>query len=180
MAIVPIALVHTATAETCIGSLRVASTKRGLAYLELPHASGCGLQGWLRRYAAQARVEEGYEPNRVALQQVAEYLSGKRADFELALDLRGTEFQLAVWSAVLEIPYGETRTYAELARAVGRPTARRAVGTANGANPVSLVVPCHRVIASGGKLGGYAGGLDLKAKLLAMEQSRAVARGSLL
>ena len=71
-----IALVHTATAETCIGTLRVASTKRGLAYLELPHASGRGLQGWLRRYAAQARVEEGYEPNRVALQQVAEYLSG--------------------------------------------------------------------------------------------------------
>ena len=78
---------------------------------------------------------------------------------------------MTVWTALLGIPYGETRTYAEIARIVGRPRAVRAVGAANGANPVALVVPCHRVIATGGKLGGYAGGLELKARLLAMEQS---------
>ncbi len=86
------------------------------------------------------------------------------------LDPRGTEFQLRVWNALREIPYGETRSYAEVAAQVGTPRAVRAVGTANGANPLSLVIPCHRVIASGGKLGGYGGGLDLKARLLAMEQ----------
>ena len=79
---------------------------------------------------------------------------------------------MEVWSALREIPYGEPRSYAEIARGVGRPRAVRAVGAANGANPIALVVPCHRVIASTGRLGGYGGGLDLKAKLLAMEQSR--------
>ena len=96
---------------------------------------------------------------------------GKRWEFDLALDLRGTVFQLEVWSALRDIPYGETRSYAQQAVVVGRPNAVRAVGTANGANPLSLVVPCHRVIATGGKLGGYGGGLELKARLLAMEQT---------
>ncbi len=99
--------------------------------------------------------------------------------FELPLDLRGTPFQRAVWEALQEIPYGETRSYAEIARRVGQPNAVRAVGAANGANPVALIVPCHRVIASGGKLGGYGGGLALKGKLLAMERSRP-AQGQLL
>jgi O-6-methylguanine DNA methyltransferase len=97
----------------------------------------------------------------------------------LALDLRGTPFQLEVWSALREIPYGETRSYADIAREVGRPSAVRAVGAANGANPLSIVVPCHRVIASDGRLQGYGGGVSLKAKLLAMEQSRP-AQGLLL
>lgn len=165
--------------DSAIGTLRVASTSEGLAYVELPHADGRGLAGWLRRVAPDAQCVEGYAPNRQAIREIQEYLEGKRTSFGLALDLRGTPFQLEVWSALREIPYGETRSYAEIARALGRPRALRAVGAANGANPLAIVVPCHRVIESGGRLGGYAGGLALKAKLLAMEQSRP-AQGLLL
>ncbi len=172
--------VHTAQFESPIGSLRVASTDAGLAYLELPHASGRGLSGWLRRQLPGASAEDGFAPNRTAIAQILEYLEGKRAGFDLPLDLRGTHFQLEVWSALREIPYGETRSYAQIAEAVGRPSAVRAVGTANGANPVSLVVPCHRVIASTGRLAGYAGGIALKARLLAMERSQTEAQGRLL
>jgi len=164
-------IVHTAQVDSPIGSLRLASTTAGLAYVELPNASGRGLRGWLRRCLPEARCVEGFAPNRRAAQQVIEYLEGKRTEFELELDPRGTDFQRRVWSALREIPYGETRSYAEVARRIGRPRAVRAVGTANGANPLSLVVPCHRVIASGGKLGGYGGGLELKKRLLAMEQT---------
>lgn len=167
----PIERVLTATVETPIGALRLASTDRGLAYLALPGAGGRGLAGWLARVAPGARREEAFAPHRDAARQLVEYLAGKRTAFELALDLRGTPFQRAVWARLEEIPYGETRSYADVARAVGNPGAVRAVGAANGANPVAIVVPCHRVIQSGGKLGGYGGGLDLKRRLLAMEQS---------
>jgi len=164
-------LLHVAQFDSAIGSCRVASSDAGVAYLELPHASGRGLEGWARRCASGAVLREAYAPNRAAITQIVDYLEGKRHEFDLPLDLRGTAFQKQVWAALLEIPYGETRTYAEIARAVRRPRAVRAVGTANGANPVALVVPCHRVIAAGGKLGGYGGGLDLKARLLAMERA---------
>lgn len=165
-------IVHTTQVDSPIGSLRLASTERGLAYLELPCASGRGLRGWLRRCIPDARCADGFAPNRTAIAQVLEYLEGKRVVFDLALDLRGTQFQAAVWQALLAIPYGQTRSYAEIAAVVGQPNAVRAVGAANGANPVALVVPCHRVIASDGRLGGYGGGSELKAKLLAMERSR--------
>jgi O-6-methylguanine DNA methyltransferase len=168
-------IVHTARFDSRIGSLRVASTEAGLAYLELPAASGRGL----RRQLPDARCADGFAPNRAAIAQILEYLDGKRVGFELPIDLRGTPFQRAVWAALLAIPYGETRSYAEIAKAVGQPAAVRAVGAANGANPIALVVPCHRVIASDGSLGGYGGGLRLKAKLLAMERSRP-AQGQLL
>jgi len=173
-------IVHTTRVEASIGTLRIASTQRGLAYVELPHASGRGLDGWLRRRAPDARCEEGDELNRQAATQILEYLEGKRTEFDLPLDLRGTPFQRRVWEKLLEIPYGETRSYQEIARAVRRPRALRAVGNANGANPVSLVVPCHRVVASGGKLGGYGGGLSLKARLLAMERAHHPTQGCLL
>jgi O-6-methylguanine DNA methyltransferase len=101
--------------------------------------------------------------------QIEEYFTARRREFQLPLDLRGTPFQRKVWNALLEIPYGETRSYAELARSIGEPKAFRAVGAANGANPVAIVVPCHRVISSGGGLGGYGGGVALKRRLLALE-----------
>jgi methylated-DNA-[protein]-cysteine S-methyltransferase len=164
--------VHTAEFETPVGSMLCATTERGLAYLRLPRASGRGFAGWLRRHAAGAEIATGFAPNKVAVQQILEYLDGKRTAFELALDLRGTDFQRRVWDELLAIPYGETRTYAELARALGDPAAARAVGTANGANPIALIVPCHRVVATGGKLGGYGGGLPLKRRLLALEHAR--------
>jgi len=103
------------------------------------------------------------------VRQLEEYFAGQRRQFSFALDLRGTEFQLACWRALLQIPYGETRTYADIARVVGKPTAFRAVGMANNRNPVAIVVPCHRVIASDGTLCGYGGGLDIKRKLLELE-----------
>ncbi|MGH0029763.1 MAG: methylated-DNA--[protein]-cysteine S-methyltransferase [Myxococcota bacterium] len=164
-------IVHTARADSPIGPLRLASTTAGLAYVELPHASGRGLDGWLRRCLPDATCVEGFAPNRLAIKQILEYLDGKRSEFDLELDLHGTAFQMEVWTSLRDIPYGETRSYADLAETIGRPNAVRAVGTANGANPLSLVVPCHRVINADGKLGGYGGGLELKRRLLAMEKA---------
>jgi O-6-methylguanine DNA methyltransferase len=164
-------ILHTARFESPIGALFVASSERGLVFLELPHASGRGFAGWLRGAGRGCRAVEGFAPNRAAAAQIGEYLGGKRRRFELPVDLRGTSFQRAVWEELLRIPFGETRTYAEIARAVGRPAAVRAVGAANGANPIALVVPCHRVVATGGKLGGYGGGLPLKKRLLALERA---------
>jgi methylated-DNA-[protein]-cysteine S-methyltransferase len=101
--------------------------------------------------------------------ELEDYFAGKRQEFTFALDLRGTDFQIACWRALLAIPYGETRTYGDIARAVGKPSAFRAVGMANNRNPIAIVVPCHRVIASDGTLCGYGGGLDLKRRLLQLE-----------
>ena len=164
-------IVHTAEFDSPVGTLRIASTEEGLAYLALPRQSGRGFEGWLRRHAPEARCREAFAPNRGAVAQIREFLEGKRHGFELDLDLRATPFQADVYAALLEIPYGETRSYAEIARRIGHPRAVRAVGAANGANPVPLVVPCHRVVQTGGKLGGYGGGLRLKKRLLAMEQA---------
>jgi O-6-methylguanine DNA methyltransferase len=168
-------IVHSAWVDSPIGGIRIAATQRGLAYVELPHASGRGLAGWLRRCAPDAKVDEDPAPSRTVAAQLVEYLEGRRREFDLPLDLRGTPFQLRVWQALREIPYGETRSYRDVARQIRRPAAVRAVGAANGANPLALVVPCHRVIAASGRLGGYGGGLALKARLLAMEQSRETA-----
>jgi len=165
---------YTAEFETPIGPLRIATSERGLAYVELPHASGRGFLGWKERYAEEADAVEGFEPNRIAAAQLLEFLEGKRRAFDIALDLRGTDFQHAVWSAVLEVPYGGSATYRDIAEQIERPKAVRAVGAANGANPIPLIVPCHRIIGSSGKLQGYAGGLETKARLLAMERSRSV------
>ena len=172
-------MVHTARFETRFGEMLAASTVRGLAYLELPRASGRGFAGWLRRFAPEATREEAYAPNRSAIGQILEYLEGKRVRFNLSLDLRGTQFELSVYRELERIPYGETKTYSEVARAVGRPKAFRAVGNANAANPLPLVIPCHRVVAVGGKLGGYGGGASMKKQLLVMERARPVA-GELL
>ena len=102
--------------------------------------------------------------------QLRAYFAGELREFRLPLDLRGTDFQLRVWRQLLTIPYGETRSYSGIARAIGAPGAARAVGAANGANPISIVVPCHRVIGGGGKLVGYGGGLALKKRLLDLER----------
>ncbi|HVG25310.1 MAG TPA: methylated-DNA--[protein]-cysteine S-methyltransferase [Thermoanaerobaculia bacterium] len=104
--------------------------------------------------------------------QLRDYFSGKRKAFDFPLAPKGTEFQLAVWNALLEIPYGDTVTYAELARRIGRPSAVRAVGAANGANPIPVIIPCHRVIGSNGTLTGYGGGVERKQWLLALEGRR--------
>jgi len=101
--------------------------------------------------------------------QLMEYLSGKRRIFELPLAPEGTDFEQTVWSALLTIPFGETRSYGQIARQIGKPGASRAVGRANGLNPISIFIPCHRVIGASGRLTGYAGGLDMKQRLLTLE-----------
>lgn len=114
-----------------------------------------------------------------ARRQLAEYFAGRRTSFDLPLAPEGTEFDQATWNALLGIPHGETISYAELARRVGRPGAARAVGRANGRNPLAIVIPCHRVIAADGSLGGYSGGLSTKRLLLDLEsrQERVDASG---
>lgn len=115
------------------------------------------------------RFEDSAAALRPYANELEEYFAGQRRAFSFPLDLRGTDFQRDCWQALLAIPYGETRTYADIARAVGRPAGFRAVGMANNRNPIAIVVPCHRVIASDGTLCGYGGGLDVKRKLLELE-----------
>ena len=108
-----------------------------------------------------------------AFAQLAEYLAGQRQDFDFAYTLTGTPFQKEVWQALCDIPYGETRSYKQIAQAVGNPNACRAVGMANHRNPMMIVVPCHRVVGASGSLTGYAGGLDMKEALLTLEHDNA-------
>ena len=140
-----------------------------------------GVDGRLRHLRM---VDQTYEPDRNgwepddgvfadAVEQLQAYFAGDRIDFDLNLDLVGTAFQRRVWEALLTIPYGQTRTYGEIAREIGSAGASRAVGLANGHNPVGIIVPCHRVIGSNGSLTGYGGGLDKKRALLDHERRRA-------
>jgi methylated-DNA-[protein]-cysteine S-methyltransferase len=103
--------------------------------------------------------------------QLEQYFAGERTEFELDIELAGTPFERRVWDAVREIPYGETASYAEIARRVGSPSACRAVGRANGRNPIAVIVPCHRVVGSDGSLTGYAGGIEMKRALLELERA---------
>lgn len=109
-----------------------------------------------------------------AAKQLEEYLNGSRTTFDLPLNPQGTEFQRSVWKALCDIPFGETRSYKQVAIAVGNPKASRAIGMANNKNPIMIFVPCHRVIGSNGKLVGYAGGLDIKEKLLSIEKGKSI------
>jgi O-6-methylguanine DNA methyltransferase len=145
-----------------IGPLIMGVSQRGVNLLEFA-------RGYFQPKTNQVLWTESREATQDYVQQLNEYFAGRRREFTFPLDLRGTPFQLQCWRTLLQIPYGETRTYAELARAVGRPTAYRAVGMANNRNPIAIVVPCHRVIASDGTLCGYGGGLDVKRRLLELE-----------
>ena len=159
-----------AAMKSRVGTIRVAATSRGVCKISLGKETAADFFGWLERRIGRApRRPERNGIVALALAQIAEYLNGTRREFDLPLDLRGTEFQRRAWSAVAGIPYGETRTYTDIARTIGKPQAVRAVGAANGANPLPLVVPCHRVLGSDGSLTGYGGGLDVKQKLLEME-----------
>lgn len=144
---------------------RKISTKIGPLYLV---ASSTGLHGV---YWHEQEYDFGESQIlKTAQLQIEEFLEGKRRIFDIPLDIIGTKFQKQVWNQLEKIPYGETRSYKDIATAVNNIKACRAVGTANGKNPLSILVPCHRVISSDGSLGGYAGGLEIKEKLLALEQ----------
>jgi len=161
----------TAVVETPLGNLRLAVTETGVARLGLPRSSGPGFAGWLRTTFADAERVPWLPLVDKLSQELAEYFAGRRREFSVPLDLRGTPFQLAVWHEISAIPYGETRTYSAVAAGAERPRAVRAAGTATGNNPVPIVIPCHRVIAAKGRLGGFSGGLDAKRRLLALERA---------
>jgi len=146
-------------------TFRLVSSANGLRFLTLSAVS----LDWLSDKLS-ARILADDVPNRAALDQLHEYLTGSRRTFDLPLDLRGTEFQRDVWNAIATIPYGLTVSYGEIAGQVGRPRAVRAVGQAVGANPVPIVIPCHRVIGRDGHLVGFGGGLPLKERLLSLER----------
>ncbi len=149
--------------DSPVGKLLLAATERGLAgvYFE-NHRHFKGSDGWVR--------DDGNAILAKVKQQLQEYFVGRRQRFELPLDISsGTPFQQQVWQALLDIPFGATASYGELARRIGKSAAVRAVGAANGRNPVSIIVPCHRVIAGSGALTGYAGGLLNKQALLELE-----------
>jgi len=150
--------------QSPVGPLFLAASAKGLVRLEF-EARVMKLDG------KTIQLRESKQALAPYVRELDEYFAGERQDFTMPLDLRGTDFQLKCWQALLGIPYGETRSYADIARAIGHPQAFRAVGMSNNRNPVAIVVPCHRVIASGGSLCGYGGGLDVKRKLLDLEQS---------
>jgi len=165
---------HTINIDSPIGPLFLAASAQGLVALEF-NSRLPGQQSIrpnprdLRKEKGELKFEDSPRQMQPYVSELEEYFAGKRREFTFGLDLRGTDFQLACWRALLAIPYGETRTYADIARAVGKPKAFRAVGMANNRNPIVIVVPCHRVIASDGTLCGYGGGLDVKRKLLELE-----------
>ncbi len=148
--------------EGPVGRLLLAGADDGLHLISFPsgHTARTPEADWV----------EDRGPFQEAERQLGAYFAGELREFRLPLILKGTAFQLAVWERLREIPYGETITYGELARRIGNPKASRAVGLANGANPLPIVVPCHRVIGSNGKLTGFGGGLPVKEKLLAIER----------
>jgi methylated-DNA-[protein]-cysteine S-methyltransferase len=153
--------------DSPVGPLLVAADESGLRLIHFQAG---------RRQAPDPSWERDPTPFRALAKQLGEYFRGERRTFDLSLAPQGTSFQLATWRALSTIPYGETISYAELARRVGRPAASRAVGAANGANPLPIVVPCHRVIGKDGSLTGFGGGLPTKRALLELEGAACVAR----
>ncbi|HEV7206112.1 MAG TPA: methylated-DNA--[protein]-cysteine S-methyltransferase [Jatrophihabitans sp.] len=151
--------------DSPLGVLLVARDETGLTELWMP-------SGKHRQDPAPGWIEDDTAFDDVST-QLGEYFAGTRTDFDLPLHPTGTAFQLKAWAALREIPYGETRSYGAQAENIGRPTAARAVGLANGQNPISIIVPCHRVVGANGSLTGYGGGLDAKRWLLSHEADHA-------
>ena len=147
--------------DSPVGRLLLAGDAEGLIHV--------GFQSGPRPTQRQGDWIADRKPFRAAIAQLEEYFAGKRRQFDLPLAPRGTEFQRRVWRALTEIPYGNTISYGELARRISKPSASRAVGLANGANPLPIIVPCHRVIGADGSLTGFGGGLPIKRQLLALE-----------
>ncbi len=149
--------------DSPVGQLKLVASAKGLVAILWENDNP-------RRVRLEELVEDPSQPVLVQTEtELKEYFAGMRNAFSVPLDMRGTPFQKQVWEALLGIPFGNTRTYGEIATQLGNPTVTRAVGAANGRNPISIVVPCHRVIGASGKLTGFAGGLEAKAHLLNLE-----------
>lgn len=150
--------------DSPVGKLKLVASDKGLVAIL-----------WENDRPSRVRLSELVEDEKHPVlaeteRQLGEYFAGRRKTFSVSLDMRGTTFQKNVWEALLAIPFGETKSYGQLAKQLGNPRATRAVGAANGRNPISIIVPCHRVIGSSGKLTGFAGGLETKAHLLDLEE----------
>ena len=167
--------------DSALGRLLVAGTQRGICFAAMGEADSAliaELRGDYPRAAIRVADPNRREDSRIGrwADALADYIAGHSKMPTPPMDIRGTPFQFSVWEQLRAIPAGETRSYSEIARRIGRPRAIRAVGTANGANPVSIIIPCHRAIRSSGHLGGYRWGLERKRKLLEMERSGAPLR----
>ncbi|UFJ62909.1 methylated-DNA--[protein]-cysteine S-methyltransferase [Brevibacillus sedimenti] len=163
------------TMDSPIGPLLIASTKNGLCFIEFGDGEQAlsSLQRWCRKTFMGVPISRDDQGNQSVREQLEEYFAGTRKTFDIPLDMYGTPFQKAVWTELTRIPYGETRSYKEIALSIGAAKAVRAIGGANNRNPIPIVVPCHRVIGSNGALVGYGGGLSIKAHLLALEGAHA-------
>ncbi len=155
--------IYQAVAESPIGNILICGTEKYITNIQFVGENTSERVTW-------SHPLTNWYLGKQAQKQLEEYFSGKRAVFDLVLQPQGTEFQRAVWKALQEIPFGETRSYGDIAKAIGKPKAARAIGQANNRNPIAVVIPCHRVIGSNHKLTGYAGGLWRKEFLLELEK----------
>lgn len=152
--------------ETPIGALGLISSQKGLLRVIF---SPLFEKTALRKSFPNSKLIASQTHHKKAIAQLHEYFQGKRKEFSLGLDLRGTPFQIQVWHALQKVPYGKTRTYGEIARKIKKPNAFRAVGNACRANPIPIIIPCHRIVGKNGELTGFAAGLEIKRQLLALE-----------
>jgi len=158
--------------DTPFGTLTLIATDRGLRAVRWPQEMANRV-----RLPDEVTSQPDHPILRASRLQLQEYLDCQRKSFDLPFDLRGTEFQESAWRALASIPYGETTTYGQQAARLGRPKAARAIGAANGKNPISIILPCHRVVGAGGDLVGFAGGLDAKRRILEFERANVTSNG---
>ena len=149
--------------------LYMAATENGLSYIGSQGKPYEEMEAWLSKRFPKYELVEDEKVLTPYMNELKEYLDGSRREFAMPVDLKGTAFQLAIWDALTKIPYGEKKSYSQIANLINNPTAVRAVGAAIGANPVLITIPCHRVVAKSGALTGYRGGLEMKEKLLTLE-----------
>jgi O-6-methylguanine DNA methyltransferase len=160
-----------ASVDSPMGGLTLVGSERGLFRVFLPRGGRSVTVSLLQKTVPGVQFVRDEAPLEAPLRQIREYFEGKRTKFSVTLDLHGTEFQMKVWSALTEVACGETESYAGIGRRIGRPAASRAVGAACGANPVPIIIPCHRIVGADGSLTGFAGGLRMKEKLLELEKN---------
>ena len=164
--------INTQYSNAQIGEVILGSFRDRLCLLDFVKGKARGtVEDRMRRVLDAELVEQDDEVLRETRRQLNEYLEGQRKGFDIPVLMVGTDFQKDVWNAVMRVPYGATSTYSQIAKDIGKEGAARAVGNANAANPISIIIPCHRIIGSGGELVGYGGGLSLKKRLLRLEQS---------
>lgn len=163
--------IYFAEMDSLIGRLTVAKSNKGICQISFGSVKEtCSIfETRLRKHFVNAELTESEEEVAQAMQQLEEYFQGIRTGFDVELDLFGTRFQCLVWNKIKDIPYGETKSYKQIAKEIGAPKAVRAIGGANNQNPIPIIIPCHRVIGSNGSMVGYGGGLDKKETLLRLE-----------